>query len=232
MNLPINHFLLRLPAATLKSFAKELQLPRSIARKTEVADELASRLESDLPAVIDKMSNPERMIIADVAHHGRPYDPALYKARFPGWSIEDPPKGSGNAASLVSLFCYVDRGRYEMPEALADKVRKLLRKPSFKIKMTTADKVPEEIKDEHSGTRPVRIHIGNAAGLLEPTRVLSAVKAGKVGINPSNGRPSYTAQTFLEKELIGGDFQLGFPLKSNPLVDVAESSIAVKAAVW
>ena len=110
---------------SMKVFARKLDLPRTLTRKSELTAALEKELRSNLPCIVTRLSETERKALAQAAHKGgeiaRESFKAMYGVEMP---VLEPWTYRRKDASLLLMFGEGSSGRFVVFDELLDSLRR------------------------------------------------------------------------------------------------------------
>jgi hypothetical protein len=227
----LKDLLSQLNVPVLRSFCESLGLHKGISRKMEFVNRLVDEIANNLAGILKELSLDERSLLAEIAYHAEPYEPAEFQAKYPGRLLTRPPASWSRYADFVWMFCTMENDRYVMDPGLAARIKAILPKPPDPI-LATMDDVPAAIPDKNFGSRPVTIHKSNLISLIELKRVLRLVKAGKVEIAAHSQQPTGESELTILTVLLSPDNDLELPQDVRGKLRQVQSSGTVRSTAW
>lgn len=221
----------------LKKLSRLIDLPKTLTRKDDLIRELARKVETDLPGILRRMPENERLLLAEAAYHQGHIDPQVFSAKYSlPCSLPDRWMEADKTGLTALMFQQTLLGIYEIPKELAQTLRGLLPQPK-PAGITIVDPLPPfyhppKRYDYHPDKppRPIQVYEGEKPFFSELRRVLRVVQTGKVKVTDKGRRPTNSAVRLLSAALDSPDFNLEPPLeKTNPYEDKAG---AVRAHAW
>lgn len=229
MELSIKDVVSEVGLPALKNIRTRLGLPKSLSRKAELVEVLANHLDKNLRSVLKQLTPSELKLVAEVAYSEGGYDPAVFRAKYPGWTPSNPAYSSSQSASVAWLFfTFSERLGLVMPPTVGARVRGLLPRPP-RAQVYETSEIPTEIADKEFGSRPVRIHEGAETSLIELKKVLGLAKAGKLSVAPKSKRPTGSTVKKIASILVSSDFDLEIPAEYADEYDDEERAGGVRS---
>ncbi|MBM3301931.1 MAG: hypothetical protein FJY85_18510, partial [Deltaproteobacteria bacterium] len=218
-----------LPA--LRNLRTRLGISQALTHKNELVEAVADHIDKNVRFVVRQLTPMEQKLVAEVAHNNGSYNLPAFRAKHQGWSPLVPSHASSRDSSLVWLFFKFYDGQCVMPPELVARLKGLLSKPA-QPQISVQEEVPAEIPDKEFGSRPVRIHNGSEASLIELKKVLGLVSAGKLRVAPKSKRPTAGTEKKIESILISEDFDLELPKEQAGSYKYAEPGGRVRSHSW
>lgn len=201
----------------------ERKLP---SRKGDLAQRLHRVWLEEPHRLLNALSEPERLLLAECAHGGDPEpDIARLNAKH-GFSYAIPYQGGwgGHHAILCFLSCD-DFGRtYRLVDGVMDRLKSLLPAPPA-LTIASVPELPEEgrwtfekwDKSLDHTTRVLRRYDSERVAPMEARRMLQLAAAGKLRVGEKTGLPSEAAQRMVAAALCAPDLDLTPPQSERQL---------------
>ena len=221
----------------LRRLTRLLDLPKSLSRKDDFINALAHEVETNLQGVLKRMSEGERLLVAEAAYHDGRINPDVFSAKYCiPCSLPDRWMRPDKTGLTALMFQRSGLDVYDIPEGLAKVLASLLPQPTL-AKVKTVDSLPASYippkRYSHSPgqpPRPIHVHEGEKAVFTELRRVLRLVQAGKIKVTDKGRRPTDSAVRLLSTALDSSDFDLKSPFEETNKYE--EKAGAVRAHAW
>ena len=210
--------MLGLNADLLKSWLRRTDaLEKGLTRKDHFAHAIEQQLTLHLPAVLARLNEAEKRLLAESAHQRRLITAREFTAKY-GGDCPMPKPYYGWREEVSLLLPFIHRGGYrdsEPPELIAslvDPLRALLPKPTG-LKVRTVDQVPKAWPSEQQYEggkliRPIHVFEGERIAPAELGRVLRLIQGGKVKVTEATRRPTEATTRLVGEALVVPDFDL------------------------
>jgi hypothetical protein len=221
----------------LRRLTRFLDLPKSLSRKDDFINALAREVETNPQGVLKRMSEGERLLLAEAAYHDGRINPDVFSAKY-GIPCSLPDRWMRPDKTGLTALMFQRNGLdvYEIPEGLAKALTSLLPQPA-PAKVKTVDSLPSSYhppkRYSHSPDQPSRtphLHEGEGAVFTELRRALRLVQAGKVKVTNKGRRPTDSVVRLLSTALDSSDFDLKSPFEETNKYE--EKAGAVRAHAW
>ncbi len=223
MSFSLHQHLSNLNAEIQKSWLRQVGAwDKTLTRKAQFVAAIESQLREQLAGFVARLSEAEKLLLAESAHQGRLIRPREFAAKFGGPCPM--PKGSCGYREEVSLLVaviwfprYAAEGDPELAEELFEPLRRLLPKPAAPQPSTLAT-LPKfwPSEQQYQGgeiIRPVHVHEGARIAPAELSRVLRLIQGGKLAIASASRRPTDATTRLIGEALLVPDFALEPPKK-------------------
>ncbi len=217
----------------------EKKLP---TRKAEMAQWLNRIWLEEPRRLLDALSEPERMLLAECVHGGDP-DPDVGKLNAKHGYKYSIPYQSGWREHHV-ILCFIGRDdyrvSYRLVEGVMDRLKTLLAPPPA-LKVRSDKATPAEGRwtfkhwdnTEKHKTRALRCYESERVAPLELRRMLQLAAAGKLSVSDATGMPSEATRKTVGAALCAPDLDLALPVDQH--LPYRESDIdpgPVRAFAW
>jgi hypothetical protein len=179
---------------SLKVLVRKLNLPKILTRRDELMAALDKELRSNLPGIVERLSETEHKALAQAVHNGGTIARESFKAMY-GVDIPDlePWAYHKRNASLLLMFGEYLAGCFVVSEALRKSLQGIIPEPA-RPAVSVVDAVPEIYQPAKTGwrkptPRPVRIFASAEIAPLELRSVLQLVRSGKLFVTDKSLRP-------------------------------------------
>jgi hypothetical protein len=238
MPISIQEALLSLNGDVLKGLAQKMDvLQKTMTRKAQFAEAVERELTTNLAGFVDKLSDVERLWLAESVHQGRCLDAPEFKAKFgqiSPWVREDPFAYSHppEIRLLEAVVHRIDYTMMELRSQLAAPLRSILPKPAT-IGVRTVAELPLGLhKCLGSDAKPLQVFEGDRVAPVELGRVLRLVQAGRIKVTDSTRRPTDASTRTIAEALVVPDFALEAPPGEERPWHDPEKAGAVRAHAW
>jgi hypothetical protein len=221
MTISLREHLLGLNADLLKGWLRRMGvLEKGLTRKDQFACAIEQQLTLNLPAVVARLSEAEKDLLAESAHQKRLISEREFAAKHGGPCPM--PKAYYSWREEVSLLVpFIHRGGFRESEppdliaSLVEPLRALLPKPA-ELKVQTVDQVPKAWPSEQQCQggeliRPIHVFESECIAPVELGRVLRLIQGGKVKITDATHRPTDATTRLVGQALVVPDFELEMP---------------------
>ena len=206
----------------LRKLVHLLALPRSLSRKDDLIKAIAREVETNPQGVLQRMSEGDRLLLAEAAFHDGRISPAVFSAKYGlPFSLPDRWMRPDKTGLTALMFQRNELDVFEIPKGLATALKGLLPRPE-PARVKTVDSLPASyIPPKHYAHRPdqpsriLHIHEGERAVFTELRRVLRLVQAGKVKVTDKGRRPTDGTVRLLSSALDSSDFDLKSPTEET-----------------
>ena len=212
---------------------------KTITRKAEFVAAIETQLRDNLAGYVARLSEPERLLLAESAHRGELIGPREFTAKFGGaCPLPKPYYNWNEPVSLLEALIARPRRGWEWEPGLVSEVIKplqaLLSRPEARPPQIAA-RLPERWQPKRTGyrtpgPRPLQVHEGERIAPVELVRVLRLIQAGKVRVTESSRRPTEEATRLIGATLVVPDFALEAPAEETN--QWTERSGPVRAHAW
>jgi hypothetical protein len=212
----IGQMLKDLNVDSLKVFARKLNLPKTLTRKPELMAALDKELRSNLPGIVDRLSETERKALVQAVHNGGEVARESFKANY-GVEMPDlePWTYRRKDPSLLLMLGEASAGRFAVFDELMESLRRFVPEPP-KPKISALDILPEIYQPEKRGwrkaiPRQVRVYESSEIAPIELRSVLQLVRLGKLSVTDKSLRPTEASARLIEQCLVVPDFDAEDP---------------------
>lgn len=221
---------------TMKAFARKLDLPQILTRKTELMTALEKELWSNLARIVTRLSETERKTLAQAVHNGgvvaRESFEAMHGIAMPNlepWTYhrKDP--------SLLLMLGEGSSGRFVVFDPLLKSLQRLVPEPP-KPAVFSLDAIPEIHRPAKKGwreTAPRQVHVYESCEIapLELRSVLQLVRSGKLSVADKSLRPTEATTRLIAQSLVAPDFDAEVPQPVSRSHQV-EAAGSIRAHAW
>jgi hypothetical protein len=221
---------------TMKAFARKLDLPRILTRKSELTTALDMELRSNLARIVTRLSETERKVLAQAVYSGgevaRQSFEAMHGIAMPNL---EPWTYHGKDPSLLLMLGEGSSGRFVVFDPLLESLQRLVPKPP-KPAVFSPDSIPEIHRPAKKGWReaaPRRVHVYDSREIapLELRSVLQLVRSGKLFVADKSLRPTEATTRLIAQSLVVPDFDAENPeAVSRP--HQVETAGSIRAHAW
>jgi len=221
---------------TMKAFARKLDLPRTLTRKSELETALEKELRLNLGRIVTRLSETERKVLAQAVHNcgavTRDSFEAMHGIAMPNLA---PWKYRSKDPSLLLLLGEGLSARFDVFDPLLDSLQHLVPEPP-KPAIFALDTIPEihhPGKKHWTETSPRPVHIFNSCEIapLELRSVLQLVRSGRLSVTDKSLRPTEATTRLIAQSLIAPDFDAEDPQATSRSSRV-EAAGSIRAHAW
>jgi hypothetical protein len=221
---------------SLKVLVRKLNLPKILTRRDELMAALDKELRSNLPGIVERLSETEHKALAQAVHNGGTIARESFKAMY-GVDIPDlePWAYHKRNASLLLMFGEYLAGCFVVSEALRKSLQGIIPEPA-RPAVSVVDAVPEIYQPAKTGwrkptPRPVRIFASAEIAPLELRSVLQLVRSGKLFVTDKSLRPTDAGARLIAQSLVAPDFDAEIPQTASGSHRV-EAAGSYRAHAW
>jgi len=245
MTMSLHEHLLDLNADLLKGWLRRVNaLDKTLTRKEHFARAIEQQLTLNLPAVLARLSESEKHLLAESAHQERLISEREFAAKY-GGTCPMPKTYYAWREEVSLLVPFIHRGGYHASEppdlipSLVEPLRARLPKPEG-LKVQALDTLPKAWPSERQcqGGDPIRtIHVFESERIApaELGRVLRLIQSGKVKVTDATRRPTDATTRLVGEALVVPDFELEMPkahLRGKWDREFYEPAGPVRAHAW
>ncbi|MDO8542725.1 MAG: hypothetical protein Q7S40_19970 [Opitutaceae bacterium] len=221
MSISMHEHLLNLNADVQKTWLRQVGAwDKTLTRKAQFVAAIEAYLRDNLAGFIARLSEPEKLLLAESAHQGRLIGAREFEGKYGGpCPMPKGYYGYGEKIPLLAAVICRPRNAYEGEPVLAreliEPLRRLLPRPAA-VQPRTQPALPmfwpsEQHENGDEKVRPVQVHEGERIAPVELVRVLRLIQGGKVHVAASSRRPTDAATRLIGEALLVPDFALDPP---------------------
>jgi hypothetical protein len=239
MSISIQDAMMNLNGDELTKLAQKLGVSdKTMRQKAHFAAGIERYLTGHLDDFVGKLSETERLWLAESAHAGRCIPDSEFTAKFEQTSPWVRPRETwGYSFNREALFLQAviyrpDREGPELLPQLIEPLRKLLPKPAARPVQTVAELPLNAHECLGSDHKPLQVFESERIAPAELARVLRLVQAGKLKVTDSTRRPTEASVRAIDAALVVPDFALQPPPEMKREWSEFEKAGPVRAHAW
>ncbi len=226
-----------LNSESLKTILATLETRAAGLRKKELADAINAIWIQAPQRLLNILSEPERLLLAESAHNYSEPDPVKLNAKY-GFSYRIP-YHTGYRSQLLAIRCFIysDYNEYFLVDDIDERLRKLLPEPR-PVEVAAIIELPKEgswniptwrDKDNRE-TRSLREYKSELIAPAELRRLLQLTAAGKLRVGERTGVPSAATRKIVSEALCAPELELANQEQDDP--DTQLPPEASRAHAW